>query len=586
MAGSDLPAALAAVRALADDRVRITAFRAIAEIEAARLDAGRLASGSVPATGEGRAVHTASQLAAAEGLSLLTGDGVRATTPAFLPPVPDLSATADTVRAVVPLSDPGVGELSLAGLNRFTQLNRFNSKFLEDVVGTTAREHILRTQGTINPTFIYLTDGVFTARDLLHAIDTSKGDQLVRAGGVYTLRVPLVIGQDATLVLSGLDAPEFRLSADAGAFIINAGRLFVVDTRLTAWNETEAAPAHATYATKHAFRPFVTAWSGSETNIAAAVVSGLGYSAGKSYGLTFSSGPKDGKGATEALARPKGLLVDSVFRNLYYGFYTYEADDVAVIGNVYDDSVVYGLDPHDRSLRLVMAFNTLYGTQEKHGAIFSRDVKDSVLWGNVSFDNAGSGFMLDRRSTRSLVWANVALANAQDGMTVYESPCVLIGANRFEANGRAGIKIRNSWSVLVDGNHVAGNAGTGLEAYVADLAATEDGALRDLHEDPYLPVASFSARDNTILGTAKAVSARGISSAAFSGNRFAGQGAAVFDGDLKPLRVNLLRAAGSGRSATAVPADVGAPSRADAEAAGTLDCPPPGPRASAPRPAS
>jgi poly(beta-D-mannuronate) C5 epimerase len=194
--------------------------------------------------------------------------------------------------------------------------------------------------------------------------------------------------------------------------------------------------------------------------------------------------------------------------------------------------------------------------------------------------------MLDRRSTRSLVWANVALANAQDGMTVYESPCVLIGANRFEANGRAGIKIRNSWSVLVDGNHVAGNAGTGLEAYVADLAATEDGALRDLHEDPYLPVASFSARDNTILGTAKAVSARGISSAAFSGNRFAGQGAAVFDGDLKPLRVNLLRAAGTGRSATAVPADAGAPSRADAEAAGTLDCPPPGPRASAPRPAS
>jgi poly(beta-D-mannuronate) C5 epimerase len=205
-------------------------------------------------------------------------------------------------------------------------------------------------------------------------------------------------------------------------------------------------------------------------------------------------------------------------------------------------------------------------------------VKDSVLWGNVAFDNAGSGFMLDRRSTRSLVWANTGIANAQDGMTVYETPCVLIGANRFEANGRAGIKIRNSWSVLVDGNEIAGNAGTGIEVYVADLSTTEDGAIRDLHEDPYLAVASFTARDNVVAGTSKAVSARGVSAAAFSGNRFAGQGAAVFDGDLKPLRVNILRAGAAGRSATVVPVDVGAPDRADAEMSGM--------RASAPRPAS
>ncbi|HUG61828.1 MAG TPA: right-handed parallel beta-helix repeat-containing protein [Methylomirabilota bacterium] len=570
--------ALTEVRDLPDRRLRVAKFRAIAETLARKLDTGgALSADRAPATGGGEEPEDAPRLFTAGGMWLVSGDKVRAEAPAFLGRMPNLTVGTDTVRSMVPISLPGVGDLSLAGLTRFTQLNRFNSQFLEDVVGTTAREHIFRTQGTINPTFIYLSDGVFTAHDLVHSIGATGDGQLVRRNGIYTLRVPLVIGPDATLVLSGQDSPEFRLSADAGAFLINAGRLFVVDTALLGWDEQTDAIARATYDTKHKFRPFLTAWSGSQTYIAGARVAALGYSAGKSYGLTFSSGPKDNKIVSANLPRPGGMLVDSVFENLYYGYYTYEADDMVVVGNEFRDSVVYGLDPHDRSNRLLMAFNTLHGTQKKHGAIFSRDVRDSALIGNVSFDNAGSGIMMDRRSTANLIYANTSIANVQDGITVYESPCVLLAANLVAKNGRSGVKIRNSWSVLIDGNRIEHNRGPGIEGYASDISAGDQGELRDLEEDPFLPVTAFSAAGNRLVGNAAGIAARGASAVGLSGNVFAGGSGSIYDGDLKAMRVHLLRFAGAGMASTALPSDLDEPSLVDDRHFGAADCPPPGP---------
>ncbi len=536
-----LDAALKRVETLSDYTLRVATFRTIAEAEAARLDgAGRLAGKAAAPRTPANQPNASSGVYAVPGLVIMTGDGVANSTPAAHAAMPNLAVTAASVRAKVPMPLPGIGELSLAGLNRFTQLNRFNSKFLEDVVGTTTREHILKTQGTINPTFIFLTSGVFTVRDLLRASDTSSGRQLVREGGIYTLRVPLVIGPDATLIMSGQDSPEVRISSTAGAFIVNAGRLFVTDTTLVGWDEEKGAPAFADYAHRHDFRPFITTWSGSETDIAGARVLALGYSAGKSYGLTFSSGPKISDTTDEAQKRPAGTLVDSSFENLLYGLYTYEADDLIIIGNEFRDNIVYGLDPHDRSHRLVMAYNTVFGTETKHGVILSRDVRDSWIVGNLSVRNGGSGFMLDRNSTGNVIYANTGQGNRGDGMTVYESPCAEIAGNVFGGNERSGIKIRNSWNIVIADNDLSANKGPGIEGYTSVLTATDGEVMRDLEQDPYTPALSFSAARNTIRGNAAGISARGLSEVGLQANLFLDQGPNLFGGELKPMRVHLL----------------------------------------------
>src|SRR5207248_1025171 len=111
------------------------------------------------------------------------------------------------------------------------------------------------------------------------------------------------------------------------------------------------------------------------------------YAAGKRSGVSFSGGPKQLISRRSDSKAPTGIVVDSSFEGMLNGFYSFEAGSVSVIGNEYRDNIVYGVDPHDRSKDLRIAFNTAYGSHKKHGIIVSREVDDSVIVGNLSFAN-------------------------------------------------------------------------------------------------------------------------------------------------------------------------------------------------------
>src|SRR3546814_9628922 len=74
----------------------------------------------------------------------------------------------------------------------------------------------------------------------------------------------------------------------------------------------------------------------------------------------------------------------------------------------------YGIDPHDYSRKLIIAFNSAYGAQKKHGIIGSRGVDDSYFIGNLAFGTHGTGMMLDRFSGTNWVYANRVWGNRQE----------------------------------------------------------------------------------------------------------------------------------------------------------------------------
>ena len=76
-------------------------------------------------------------------------------------------------------------------------------------------------------------------------------------------------------------------------------------------------------------------------------------------------------------------------------------------------------------------------------------INGRMLNGNLTYENAGSGIMLDRSSTKNLVYANSTFGNVQDGVTIYESSCNAVQGNLIHNNDRDGVKIRNSWNVSV-----------------------------------------------------------------------------------------------------------------------------------------
>src|SRR3546814_16773 len=178
---------------------------------------------------------------------------------------------------------------------------------------------------------------------------------------------------------------------------------------------------------------------------------------------------------------PTGWLIDSEFYDNWYGFYCYEAEDVVIRGNDYHDNIKYGIDPHDRSRRLIIAGNKAHDTKEKHGIIVSREVDDSWIINNQAYDNALSGIVIDRNSVNNVVAHNRVYRNHADGITIYESPKTLIWQNLVSANLRHGIRVRNSTNMRLYGNVAVGNGLSGIYGHIKDLAGTG----RNLRLDPF-----------------------------------------------------------------------------------------------------
>ncbi len=427
-----------------------------------------------------------------------------------------LAQDGEMIANLIPL--PSTADVQIS----YYENNILNSKF----AGVYGNAGFIQQQGTSAPISIIIQNGSIDI-PTLYASLRHKGydDYLIRDGKNYTLRRPLVIANGASLILTGDDVDDLRLSKERGAYIAYGGDFYASDTKITGWSEAKGATAHIQYKAKRMFRPFLTAWSRSNTYIGNSELIALGYGNGKSYGLSFSAGPnawlKHGNQAN--INRPTGIMADNSLDNIMYGYYSYEADDFIINGNEYIDNVVYGIDPHDRSRRLVIGYNTAYDTQNKHGIIISREVNDSLIAGNISFNNAGTGFMIDRESNGTLIYGNTSFDNKNDGMTMFESDCAIIAANHIFDNNGAGMRIRNSHDLGVFHNIIMDNKKDGIIAYNGTLLGDPVHSHRDFGLDPYDEHTSITAVGNTIQSNGSGLNIQSISALFMRGNEFINQ---------------------------------------------------------------
>jgi poly(beta-D-mannuronate) C5 epimerase len=275
-------------------------------------------------------------------------------------------------------------------------------------------------------------------------------------------------------------------------------------------------------------------------NVASSVLVALGYDNANSFGLSYSSGPEQVAELRDQTL-PTGIVVDNAFHNLHFGFHSYEAERIQVVGNEFRDSIVYALDSHDRTREAVIALNTAYGTKHRHGITISREVSDGLIIGNMSFDNAGSGIVLDRNSTNNVVHANSSFRNAQDGVTVFESSCNVLTNNYLASNRRDGLKVRNSFDVGAYSNRIEANANSGVSAYIANILTQKGGGSQNPDLASYHPLTSLSLRHNHFSANGVGINTQGASSLAMFSNKFVKQSRRLLGGDIRGLEGQILR---------------------------------------------
>ncbi|WP_426152068.1 mannuronan 5-epimerase AlgG [Pseudomonas sp. DC3000-4b1] len=325
------------------------------------------------------------------------------------------------------------------------------------------------------PQAIFIDGGYVNFADLGKAVPK----QYLRetSPGVWLARVPIVVSHGATLEIDGR-VKDLRLSQDGGSFIVNDGKLFTFDTKVTGWSE--AKNDQAWFKEKDEFRPFLVSWGGTETYIVNTEMKSFGYNESKSYGVSISQYTPSMK-AQMNRTEPTGWIIGSTFSDMWYGYYCYETQGFVVKSSTYHDNIIYGIDPHDRSHGLIIADNTVYGTKKKHGIIISREVNDSFIINNRSYDNHLSGVVLDRNSVGNLVAYNEIYQNHTDGITLYESGDNLLWGNKLVANKRHGIRVRNSTNIRLYENVAMANGLTGVYGHIKDLSDTD----RDVRLDPF-----------------------------------------------------------------------------------------------------
>ena len=382
------------------------------------------------------------------------------------PTLPDLSGfTAEAAAAKIVRSKPGK-----ISVRRMMQENA-----LKDFIGGDNKmaEWVVRQHGI--PQAIFIDDGYMNLKDLAKKLPKQYFSET--SPGVYLAKLPIVVGEKGILEIDG-QTQELRLSQEAGSFLVNDGKLFVRDTKVTGWREKDNGPA--TFRSPKEFRPFLLSWGGTETYIVNSKMASFGYANSKSYGVSISQYTPN---MAKVLKRPEptGWIVGSEFSDMWYGFYCYETRDFVVKGNTYKDNIVYGIDPHDRSHRLIIAENTVHGTKKKHGIIISREVNDSFIFNNKSFDNKLSGLVIDRNSVNNIIAYNEIYKNHTDGITLYESADNLLWGNKVISNTRHGIRIRNSVNIRLYENVAMTNGLTGIYGHIKDLTDTD----RDIKLDPF-----------------------------------------------------------------------------------------------------
>lgn len=530
------------LKEIVDYKQRVSALRKVAVGRAALLDKkGWLNSASIPEKTAATQLNEHEDLFFTDGRINLNTRLKGTDAAAKKPFLPNLDISSQTIRHNIPLPQSRSSGQALAGIavrgeTRDTRLTRFSSENYDKIVNLGVREYIYLSNKSSTPRIIYVTQGTMTIGELITQVSAFDPNAIVEEDGIVTVHVTIAINAGATLIVSGSEIRELRLSQDDGVFIVNSGNLYFDNVSVSAFNLKQNKPAILDDAAQGIyFRPFILGWSGSKIFASDSRFVALGYSGGRTYGMSLSSGPDDEILKMSKEAAPTGVFINNSFENLYYGFYAYEAQDIVFVGNELRNGLIYGLDPHDRSKNLMMAYNSTYDTRQKHGIIISREVDDSYIVGNLSFDNHGSGIMLDRASSGTIVYGNVASNNGGDGFAALESPCALVDSNMFANNGRTGIKIRNSWNIHIEGNQLVSNAGAGIESYIDRLESSKKSEFRNFVEDPYFPISTTSVYRNTIENNGTGISAHGASDTSIFANTFVNQLPHYLGGDLKPV---------------------------------------------------
>jgi parallel beta-helix repeat protein len=326
------------------------------------------------------------------------------------------------------------------------------------------------------------------------------------APGEWLLGANVRIEAGAVLRIAAPTVRWLKLRSDDQVFVwIRAlgGQIAFADTCVSSWDV-----AGERYDERYAEgRSFILAHDGGQMDIERADLRYLGYDGPGAYGIAWRT------------SGTRGKIVESFVSHNFYGVYSYEVDGLTIRGNEVAYNIMYGIDPHTRSMRLTIENNVAHDNG-KHGIILAEECSDGLIRGNVAFGNLHHGIVLYQGSNNNLVEGNTSYSNGGQGINVNDAANNIVRNNSVYDNLEAGIGVgQGARENLLIGNMVRSNRRDGVSFY-------SDAADNQLH-------------DNTIDGNTRyGVYVKSIGKASIEGNRIVGNAVGVYLNMAEPFDVS------------------------------------------------
>lgn len=405
-----------------------------------------------------------------------------------------------------------------------------------------------------------IRNGSLTINELFHILKRKR--LAYRKGRVLVFKVPVYISPGASLTVKGV---KWGL----GAPVITSGLLYINNSQVFPWDLKKnciSVIPKLTYKDYYLVgrmspRPYIKTLKGGKLIILNSKFKYLGFRGlSSSYGISVVGWPFRKKfvetpvlyllysdkwhhnfGLTRLakdLKKDKtiGIIVGSDFIENFMGFFSNEADNVFLIGNIYRNNYQYNIDPHDWTKSIIVSYNWVEGAHKAHGIIYSRFVSGAVIE-NVSINNHGAGIMMDRCSN-SFVHRNLTMNNDLGGISLLESDNNILTNNIVMRNHNYGVFARNSLNTYLNSNSIVHNIGFGEEVAIADLSKF---TYRNFIIDKYHMASSSWNESNVFIenlnGEAKSI--RGAFG--FYKNQFKYLYPSFLLGDLAPYTMEVVR---------------------------------------------
>lgn len=373
---------------------------------------------------------------------------------------------------------------------------------------------------------IFISAGPISLQELADRAGELKSGAVERRADGILVRAPIVIWQDAALVLA--EGDRLLLSTADGAFVANSGLITLDHAAISGTAERNSR--------LNAFRPFVTTVRTGALQAQSSSFSNLGYGGvGATGGISIS-------GAPLYPARLRSHVTSSIFAGIS-SLSFFNTADVLVADSRFDETDGPAIALKGVTRGQILG-NVVTNTHKAQAIDIQNRSSDIDINGNVILDSRGTGIFLANDVSDIKIAGNILSGNGRGAISIVEGRCVDISSNIALTNAQVGIKVRASDRLSLSHNSLVGNAGAGISVLDQSVGA------------------SLQLANNSFSSNLSGIDGATISRLELSGNDFSRQFPVILDGELSAHTAHLLQASagrldGSGPTFTINPSGAG-----------------------------